>query len=73
MRTADARVWHLAAIGFTMANGLYAMSFWIPQLVRSFFRLYSNTVVGFQVMIPHLVGLVAILLVSGSSDRNLER
>ena len=74
MRTlVDARVWHLAAIGFTMANGLYAMSFWIPQLVRSFSRLYSNTVVGFQVMIPHLVGLVAMLLVSGSSDRNLER
>ena len=74
MRTlVDARVWHLAAIGFTMANGLYAMSFWIPQLVRSFSRLYSNTVVGFQVMIPHLVGLVAMILVSGSSDRNLER
>jgi sugar phosphate permease len=74
MRTlADARVWHLAAIGFTMANGLYAMSFWMPQLVRSFSRLYSNTVIGFLVMIPHLVGLVAMLLVSGSSDRNLER
>jgi sugar phosphate permease len=74
MRTlADARVWHLAAIGFTMANGLYAMSFWMPQLVRSFSRPYSNTVVGFLVMIPHLVGLVAMLLVSGSSDRNLER
>jgi MFS transporter, ACS family, tartrate transporter len=74
MRTlADARVWHLAAIGFTMANGLYAMSFWMPQLVRSFYRLYSNTVVGLLVMIPHLVGLVAMLLVSGSSDRNLER
>ncbi len=74
MRTlADVRVWHLAAIGFTMANGLYAMSFWMPQLVRSFSRPYSNTVVGFLVMIPHLVGLVAMLLVSGSSDRNLER
>ena len=69
----DARVWHLAAIGFTMANGLYAMSFWMPQLVRSFSRVYSNTVVGFLVMIPHLVGLVAMLLVSGSSDRNGDR
>ena len=74
MRTlADARVWHLAAIGFTMANGLYALSFWMPQLVRSFSRLYSNTVVGLLVMIPHLVGLVAMLLVSRDSDRNLER
>lgn len=41
--------------------------------MRSFSRLYSNTVVGFLVMIPRLVGLVAMLLVSGSSDRNLER
>src|SRR5205807_5239801 len=69
----DARVWHLAAIGFTMANGLYAMSFWMPQLVRSFSPVYSNTVVGFLVMIPHLVGLVAMLLVSRSSDQQLER
>jgi sugar phosphate permease len=74
MRTlANARVWHLAAIGFTMANGLYALSFWMPQLVRSFSRLYSNTAVGFLVMIPHLVGLAAMLVVSRSSDRDLER
>lgn len=69
----DARVWHLAGIGFTMANGLYAMSFWMPQLVSSFSRLYSNTVVGFLVMIPHLVGLITMILVSRSSDRQLER
>jgi MFS transporter, ACS family, tartrate transporter len=69
----DGRVWHLAAIGFSMANGLYAMSFWMPQLVKSFSRLYSNTVVGFLVMIPHLAGLVAMLLVSRSSDKRLER
>jgi ACS family tartrate transporter-like MFS transporter len=70
---ADARVWHLAAIGFTMANGLYSMSFWMPQLVKSLSRLYSNTVVGFLVMIPHLVGLLAMILVSRSSDQKLER
>ena len=70
---ANGRVWHLAAIGFTMANGLYAMSFWMPQLVKSFSKLYSNTVVGFLVMIPHLVGLIAMILVSRSSDQKLER
>jgi MFS transporter, ACS family, tartrate transporter len=69
----DARVWHLAAVGFTMANGLYAMSFWMPQLVRSLSRLYSNTVVGFLVTIPHLVGLIAMILVSRSSDQQRER
>jgi MFS transporter, ACS family, tartrate transporter len=70
---ADGRVWHLASIGFTMAVGLYSMSFWMPQLVKSFSTLYSNTVVGFLVPIPHLVGLLVMVLVSRSSDRKLER
>jgi MFS transporter, ACS family, tartrate transporter len=69
----DGRVWHLAAIGFTMAIGLYSMSFWMPQLVKSFSSGYSNTMVGWLVMIPHLVGLLAMVLVSRSSDRKLER
>jgi len=70
---ADGRVWHLAAIDFAMAIGLYSMSFWMPQFVKSFSSGYSNTVVGLLVMIPHLVGLVAMILVSRSSDRKLER
>jgi MFS transporter, ACS family, tartrate transporter len=70
---ADGRVWHLASIGFTMAIGLYSMSFWMPQLVKSFSSRYSNSVVGFLVMIPHLVGLLAMILGSRSSDRKLER
>jgi len=70
---ANRRVWHLAAIGFTMANGLYAMSFWMPQLIRSFSVLYSNTIVGVLVMIPHFIGLGAMILVSRSSDQHLER
>jgi sugar phosphate permease len=70
---ADPRVWHLASIAFTMAVGLYSMSFWMPQLVKSFSTMYSNTVAGFLVTIPHLVGLLVMVLVSRSSDRKLER
>jgi MFS transporter, ACS family, tartrate transporter len=70
---ADGRVWHLASIGFTMATGLYSMSFWMPQEVKSLSSRYSNTTVGFLVMIPHLVGLLVMVLVSRSSDRKLER
>lgn len=69
----NGRVWHLAAIGFTMANGLYAMSFWLPQLIKSLSVQYSNTLVGYLVMIPHLIGLIAMILVSRSSDQKLER
>jgi ACS family tartrate transporter-like MFS transporter len=69
----DGRVWLLACIGFTQAIGFYTMSFWMPQQLKSLSLLFSNTTVGLLVMIPHLVGLVAMILVSRSSDRRLER
>jgi ACS family tartrate transporter-like MFS transporter len=67
------RVWYLIAINFGMMIGLYALIFWTPQLLKSFSGLYSNSTVGLLVMFPHLVGLVAMILVSRSSDRHLER
>jgi len=70
---AHPRVLHLAAIGFTFNVGLYAMSFYMPQAISSLSSGYSNTTVGILVMIPHLAGLAAMILVSRSSDRRLER
>jgi sugar phosphate permease len=67
------RVWHLACISFTYLIGLYAMSFWMPQAVKQLARDSSNTLLGVLVMVPHLVGVVAMILVSRSSDRTLER
>jgi D-galactonate transporter len=67
------RVWHLAAIYFTMIVASYSMVFWMPQAIQSLARGRSNTTIGALVMIPHLVGLVAMILVSRSSDRTLER
>ena len=67
------RVWHLAAIYFALIVGLYVMSFWLPQVVKGLSSHYSNTTVGLLVMIPHIVGLVVMLLVSRSSDRTGER
>jgi len=69
----NGRVWYLACIGFTLAVGLNSMAFWMPQAVKSLSRGYSNTTVGLLVMIPHLLGLVMMILVSRSSDRKLER
>jgi len=67
------RVWHLACISFTYLIGLYAMSFWMPQAVKQLARGYSNTLLGIMIMVPHLVGVVAMMLVSRRSDRTLER
>jgi ACS family tartrate transporter-like MFS transporter len=69
----DARVWHLACIGFGHGFGAYTFLFWLPQMLKSIFAGNSNTVVGILVMIPNLAGLVAMVLVSRHSDRTQER
>lgn len=70
---ANRRVWHLTCIGFLFDVGIYPVIIWMPQMVKSLSRGYSNTAVGFLVMIPYLVALVAMVFVSRSSDRRLER
>ena len=67
------RVWHLAWIGFTSGFGIYTLSFWLPQMMRSLLTGRSNTVVGLVVLIPNLLGLIAMIVVSRHSDRTLER
>jgi MFS transporter, ACS family, tartrate transporter len=69
----DGRVWHLAFVGFTLFVGMYAVIFWMPQTVRSLSSRYTNTTVGLLVMLPYLTAAVAMVLVSRSSDRRLER
>jgi MFS transporter, ACS family, tartrate transporter len=49
------------------------MSFWTPQIIKSLSNGYSNTTVGLLVMIPSLAAAVAMVLISRSSDRRLER
>lgn len=67
------RVWHLAAIYFTMIVASYSMVFWMPQAIQGLAHGRSNTAIGELVMMPHLVGLIAMILVSRSSDRTFER
>jgi sugar phosphate permease len=69
----NGRVWRLAVIESGVCIGLYTLSFWAPQLLQSASGQHSNTAVGVLVMIPHLVGVLAMVLVSRSSDRRLER
>jgi ACS family tartrate transporter-like MFS transporter len=67
------RVWHLTAAYFVAMVTNYSMIFWMPQHVKALSTQYSNATVGMLVMIPHLVGLAAMILVAHSSDRRLER
>ena len=67
------RVWHLACIGFGHGFATYGFSFWLPQILKSSLGGYSNSVVGFLVALPNLLGLIAMVIVSRHSDRTLER
>lgn len=67
------RVWHAGLMVFTSNCGVYMLTFWMPQLIKSFSSQISATKIGFLVMVPHLVGLFAMVAVSRSSDRRLER
>jgi MFS family permease len=69
----NGRVWHLAIIGVTHAVATYSISFWLPQLIKSFVGDWSNTMVGSLLMIPYLIALIGMILVSRHSDRTLER
>ena len=70
---AHPHIWLLAGVLFGFDVGLYGMSFYMPQGLKALSATYSNTVVGMLVMLPHIAGLVAMVLVSRSSDRTLER
>jgi len=67
------RVWHLVSIYFGMMIGSYTMVSYVPQIVKSLSSEYSYSFVGYLVTIPYLAAFAAMILVSRSSDRSLER
>ena len=67
------KVWHLAWIGFGHGFATYAFTFWLPQILKSSLVGYPNTMVGFLVALPNLLGLIAMVIVSRHSDHTLER
>jgi MFS transporter, ACS family, tartrate transporter len=70
---ANGRVWLLIVVYFGMMIGSYTFTIWTPQLVKAVQGDHSNGAIGMLVMIPSIVGLVAMILASQSSDRTLER
>jgi len=53
--------------------GMYAMNFWMPQLMKALSAQLSNATVGMLVMIPYLAAVPAMIFASRSSDHTLER
>src|SRR5205823_10519255 len=66
------RVWLLAAVYFTIPVALYAMGFWLPQIVRTASG-GSDLNTGLLTSIPYGVAAVGMVIVGRHSDRSGER
>jgi len=66
------RVWLLAAAYFTIPVALYAMGFWMPQIVRAASG-GSDLTVGLLSAIPYASAAVGMVVVGWNSDRTGER
>ncbi|MES2262268.1 MAG: MFS transporter [Pseudomonadota bacterium] len=68
----NGRVWHLAALYFSLVISLYGVSFWMPTLIKGL-GVKDALDVGLLSAIPWICGMVAMVLTARSADRNNER
>jgi MFS family permease len=68
----DSRVALLVVLVFAESMGLYGLSFYLPTLVKQT-GIHSSVMIGLVTAIPYLCGMIAMVLVSRSSDRRRER
>src|SRR6218665_619889 len=67
-----ARLWGMAMIYFAFVMGQYALTFWLPTLVKST-GVQGNFMIGLLSAIPFLCAIVAMNLFGRSADRRRER
>jgi len=62
-------VWSYALTYFLLLSGIYALFFWLPQIVKASAAHLSNANVGWISSVPFLLGVVLLLTVPRLSDR----
>lgn len=68
----DRRLWLLAGIYFCVVMGQYAITFWLPTLVRNA-GVSEPLHIGLLTSLPYLCAIVAMLWAGRSGDRHRER
>jgi D-galactonate transporter len=68
----DARVWWMALIYFAFVMGQYALTFWLPTLVKAT-GVKGNLHIGLLSAIPFICAIIAMNLFGRSADRRQER
>jgi sugar phosphate permease len=69
---ASGRVWLLAAVYFTIPVALYAMGFWLPQIIRAAAG-GSDVMTGVFAGVPYAIAASGMVVVGRHSDRTGER
>jgi ACS family tartrate transporter-like MFS transporter len=69
---ASGRVWLLAVVYFTIPVALYAMGFWLPQIIKASAG-GSDAMTGVLTAIPYAVAAIGMVVVGRHSDRTGER
>jgi MFS family permease len=65
------RVLALGVVYFGIATGMYGLSFWLPQIVKSFGL--SNTITGLVTALPYVAAAITMVLWGRHSDQTGER
>ncbi|WGD32217.1 MFS transporter [Ancylobacter sp. WKF20] len=68
----DGRVWLMCLIYFSFVTGQYALTFWLPTLVKAT-GVVGNFNIGLISAIPFLCAVVTMILVGRSADHHRER
>lgn len=69
---ADKRLWLLAGIYFCVVMGQYAITFWLPTLIRNS-GISDNWHIGLLTTLPYMCAIVVMLLAGRSGDHFQER
>jgi ACS family tartrate transporter-like MFS transporter len=67
----DWRVWYLIIPDFCIVFGIYALGFWMPQMIKA--MGHSNMETSLIVMIPYVVSLGILWVIGVSSDHSGKR
>ncbi|MDO7383354.1 MFS transporter [Acinetobacter baumannii] len=69
---ADKRLWLLAGIYFCVVMGQYAITFWLPTLIRNS-GISDNWHIGLLTSLPYMCAIVVMILAGRSGDYLQER
>lgn len=69
---ADKRLWLLASIYFCVVMGQYAITFWLPTLIRNS-GISDNWHIGLLTSLPYMCAIVVMILAGRSGDHFQER